>query len=93
VKSLLIEKTHKEKGIIQMTYEEFLEMKQRVGWGEEFLIYYKDKGFWISRNSEGAYFARNDDGYTQEFKNSDELFENAKIEDIYLKDLREDIEW
>jgi len=76
-----------------MTNEEFLEMKQRVGWGEEFLLYHKDEGYWISRNSQGVYFTRNVDGYTQDFKTSEELFENAKIGEQYFKELLQEIEW
>ena len=76
-----------------MTHEDFLELKQRVGWGEEFLIYHNEIGYWISRNKDGVYFTRNHDGFTQEFRNSDELFENAAISDRYLRDLWSEIDW
>jgi hypothetical protein len=76
-----------------MTFEEFQELKERVSWGEEFLIYFNDIGYWISRNQKGVYFTRNNDGFTQEFINSEVLFENAKIDQKYLKELYKEIEW
>ncbi|TCM87934.1 hypothetical protein EV294_11615 [Paenibacillus sp. BK033] len=76
-----------------MTHEDFLDLKERVGWGEEFLIYHNEIGYWISRNKDGVYFTRNHDGFTQEFSNSDELFENAKLGDKYLKELWGEIDW
>jgi hypothetical protein len=83
----------KPKGSITMTFEEFQELKERVSWGEEFLIYFNDIGYWISRNQKGVYFTRNNDGFTQEFINSEVLFENAKIDQKYLKELYKEIEW
>ena len=76
-----------------MTNEEFQELKERVGWGEEFLIYHNDIGYWISRNNKGVYFTRNKDSFTQEFINSEELFDKALIEQKYIKDLYKEIEW
>lgn len=76
-----------------MTKHEFEELKQRVGWGEEFLIYHNNIGYWISRNKDGVYFTRNTDSYSQDFMNSEELFEKASIEDKLIKDIYEEIEW
>lgn len=76
-----------------MTYKEFQELKERVNWGEEFLIYHNQLGYWISQNQKGVYFTRNHDSFTQEFINSEELFEKAMIGNRYLKDIYNEIEW
>ncbi|WP_435921437.1 hypothetical protein [Paenibacillus sp. DYY-L-2] len=76
-----------------MTNEEFQELKERVSWGEEFLIYHHQLDYWISRNQNGVYFTRNKDSFTQKFSNSEELFEKAVIENRYLKDIYNEIDW
>ncbi len=60
-----------------MQYEDLIE---RVGWGEEFLFEYHGEKYWISQNPNGRYLTRESDGYSQEFKTTYELFNNAKIE-------------
>lgn len=60
-----------------MQYEDLIE---RVGWGEEILFEYHGEKYWISQNPNGRYLTRESDGYSQEFKTTYELFNNAKIE-------------
>ncbi|MDQ0917052.1 hypothetical protein [Paenibacillus sp. V4I5] len=59
---------------------DFEELKQRVGWGEEFQFYYKDQSYWISRNVQGFYLTRVSDSCTQSFSTAEDLFEFGKIE-------------
>jgi hypothetical protein len=61
-----------------MEYNEFMIM---VKCGMEYNFYIDDEEYWISHNLDGYYVTRVKDSYTQEFKTSDELFENARIND------------
>lgn len=59
-----------------MLYKELIE---RVGWGEEFLFQYEGNKYWISQNENGRYLTRVSDGFSQDFKTTEELFEKANI--------------
>ena len=48
--------------------------------GEESQFYYRNQSFWISRNQEGYFLTRVRDSFSQAFKTSNELFENARID-------------
>ena len=75
--------------------KEFMEYKdlvQRVGWGEEFLFEYHGANYWISQNANGRYLTRESDGYSQDFKTTYELFNNAKIEGKSILQIWDEIE-
>ena len=71
-----------------MKYEELL---KRVGWGEEFLFRYQGEDYWISQNAEGHYLTRVSDGYSQDFMTTEELFNQAKINDKAILDIWDEI--
>lgn len=71
-----------------MTYEELIE---HVGWGEEFSFYYKNEQYWISQNGSVRYLTRVKGSETQEFKNTQELFEYGRVEGKSLLEIWEDI--
>lgn len=60
-----------------MKYEELVE---RVSWEEEFSFEYRGNKYWISQNSNARYLTRVEDGYSQEFKSTRELFNKAQID-------------
>ncbi|MDG0791205.1 hypothetical protein OMP38_10235 [Cohnella ginsengisoli] len=76
-----------------VTIEEFNELKMRVGWGEEFIIRYKELDFWISQNKDGVYLTRKSDGYTQDFRDAEQLFQEATIDKRFIKDIWSEIIW
>lgn len=59
---------------------EYEKLIERVTWGEEFLFRYHGEEYWISQNSRGRYLTRVSDGYSQDFKTTEELFEKARID-------------
>lgn len=71
-----------------MKYEELL---KRVEWGEEFLFQYKGEEYWISQNANGRYLTRVSDGYSQEYKTTEALFERAKINGKAILDIWDEI--
>ncbi|OAH52913.1 MULTISPECIES: hypothetical protein [Bacillaceae] len=76
-----------------MTWNEFLELQERVGWGEEFSFDYKNEEYWISQNVDGYYLTRSRGSITQEFDTSKALFENGTIEGQLLSEIYTDIDW
>ncbi|OCA89314.1 hypothetical protein [Pseudobacillus wudalianchiensis] len=76
-----------------MTWNEFMELQERVDWGEEFNFDYKEEEYWISQNTDGYYLTRSRDSSTQEFDTSKDLFEKGKIDGKYLSEIYKDIEW
>ncbi|MBO0473169.1 hypothetical protein IGL98_002792 [Enterococcus sp. DIV0840] len=68
----------------------YKEMEESIGYGEEYNFYYKDKEFWISQNSDGNYLTEVD-GETQEFKNSEDLLNNARINGKSIREIWEEI--
>ncbi|MFS0559417.1 hypothetical protein AB1K91_01625 [Terribacillus sp. 179-K 1B1 HS] len=70
----------------------FDEFKQRVAMGEEFRFYYKNESYWISRNNEGFYLTRDQDSYSQNFKTSEDLFKEGRIENKTISELWEELE-
>lgn len=72
-----------------MNFDEFA---QRVAMGEEFQFYYKNEGYWISRNNEGFYLTRVQDSSSQTFKTSGDLFRKGRIENKTIRELWEEIE-
>lgn len=72
-----------------MKYEELIE---RVSWGEEFSFQYHGEKYWISQNSNGHYLTRVSDGYSQDFKTTEELFEKARIDSKTILQMWEEIE-
>ena len=70
-----------------MTYNE---LKQSVGWGEEYNFYLNDEEIWISHNEDGYYLTR-EDGTYQEFKTSEELFQKGRINNKTILELWDDI--
>ena len=71
-----------------MNYEE---IKERVGWGEEFLFYYNNEEYWISQNDSKRYLTRVRGSVTQEFQTTEELFENGRVEGKSLLEIWDDI--
>ncbi|MBC2333773.1 hypothetical protein IBB74_14475 [Listeria welshimeri] len=69
---------------------DYKEMEESVGYGEEYNFYYKDKEFWISQNSDGNYLTEVG-GETQEFKNSEDLLNNARINGKSIREIWEEI--
>ena len=59
-----------------MNYNDFMEI---VAMGEEFDFIFEGEQYWISHNHDGYYLSRCSDSYTQEFKTSDDLFRNARV--------------
>lgn len=53
-----------------MTWKEFMELQERIGWGEEFSFDYKETEYWISKNEDGYYLTRSKDSMTQDFDTS-----------------------
>lgn len=76
-----------------MTWNEFVELQERVDLGEEFSFDYKEEKYWISQNADGYYLTRSRDSLTQEFDSSKALFEKGKIDGKYLSKIYKDIEW
>lgn len=69
-----------------MTWNEFVELQERVGWGEKFSFAYKEEEYWISQNTDGYYLTRSKDSMTQEFDTSEAFFEKRKLmESIFQK--------
>lgn len=66
-------------------------MADSLAYGEEYNFYYEDEEYWISKNSEGNYLTKVSDGYTQEFKNSNELLEKAEINGKSILEIWEEI--
>ena len=71
--------------------EKYEELKERVGWGEEFLFYYHNEEYWISQNSPERYLTRSRGSITQVFQSTEELFENGRIEGKSLLEIWDDI--
>ena len=71
-----------------MTYQEIM---KRVEWGEEFSFYYKKDQYWISQNGSVRYLTRVRGSETQEFQNTQELFENGRVEGKSIFEIWEDI--
>jgi len=71
-----------------MTYQEIV---KRVEWGEEFSFYYNDDQYWISQNGSVRYLTRVRGSETQEFQNTQELFENGRVEGKSIFEIWEDI--
>ncbi|MCM1027354.1 MAG: hypothetical protein NC432_13040 [Roseburia sp.] len=67
------------------------EIKERVGWGEEFLFYYNNEEYWISQNEPWRYLTRVRGSVSQEFQSTEELFENGRIEGKSLFEIWDDI--
>lgn len=72
-----------------MRYEDLVE---RVGWGEEFLFQYHDDEYWISQNPKGHYLTRVSDSYSQDFKTTKELFDEARIHGKTILQIWDEIE-
>lgn len=77
------------KGLNKMEYKE---MEDSLKYGEEYNFYYKDREFWISKNTEGNYLTEVGSGQTQEFKNVEELLDNARIDGKSILTIWKDIE-
>lgn len=71
-----------------MNYEDIME---RVGWGEEFSFDYNGEQYWISQNDDCLYLTRVKGSITQEFKTTQELFENGRVEGKLLLEIWDDI--
>ncbi|WP_318250113.1 hypothetical protein [Terribacillus saccharophilus] len=71
---------------------DFDEFAQRVAMGEEFQFYYKNEGYWISRNNESFYLTRVQDSSSQTFKTSEDLFKEGRIENKTIHELWEELE-
>ena len=74
-----------------MKLQEYNEFKKMVGYGMEYLLYFNDEEYWISCNSEGYYLTRSKDSYSQDFLNSEELFENGRIDGKSILEIWEEI--
>lgn len=72
-----------------MSYEE---IKERVGWGEEFLFCYNNEEYWISQNASKRYLTKVRGNVTQEFSTTEDLFENGRIEGKLLLEIWDEIE-
>lgn len=68
------------------------EIKERVGWGEEFSFYYNGKKYWISQNKSGRYLTKVEGSETQEFRSTDELFQLGSVEGKSLLEIWDQIE-
>lgn len=77
------------KGLLILDFDEFA---QRVAMGEEFQFYYKNEGYWISRNNESFYLTRVQDSSSQTFKTSEDLFKEGRIENKTIHELWEELE-
>ncbi|SEN50291.1 hypothetical protein SAMN04489762_2407 [Terribacillus saccharophilus] len=77
------------KGVLILDFDEFA---QRVAMGEEFQFYYKNEGYWISRNNESFYLTRVQDSSSQTFKTSEDLFKEGRIENKTIHELWEELE-
>lgn len=71
-------------------FMDYKEMEESIGYGEEYNFYYKDKEFWISQNPDGNYLTEVS-GETQEFKNSEDLLNNARINGKSICEIWEEI--
>ena len=71
-----------------MDYKDIVE---RVGWGEEFSFFYHGEKYWISQNDEGRYLTKVNGNETQKFRNSEELFQNGKIEGRTISQIWDEI--
>ncbi|MCP3762548.1 hypothetical protein NLX67_09110 [Domibacillus sp. A3M-37] len=74
-----------------MTKSEFMELQERVGWGEEFSFDYKNEEYWISQNVDGYYLTRSRDSFIQDFDTAESLFEKGTIEGQLLSEIYKDI--
>ncbi len=71
----------------------YKEIKERVGWGEEFSFYYNDKQYWISQNDpKKRYLTKVEGSETQEFQSTDELFKLGRVEGKSLLEIWDEIE-
>jgi len=57
----------------------YTELQQLVKHGVEYLFCLDDNEYWISQNADGYYLTRQD-GYSQDFVTSEELFRDGRIE-------------
>lgn len=73
---------------INMNYED---IKERVGWGEEFLFRYNNDEYWISQNESKRYLTRVRGSFTQEFQTTEELFEKGRVEGKTLLEIWDEI--
>ena len=67
-------------------------IKERVSWGEEFLFYYQNEGYWISQNGSKRYLTKIRGSETREFQTTEELFEQGRINGKPLLEIWNDIE-
>ncbi len=75
-----------------MTWNEFMELQERVSWEEEFSFDYKNEEYWIIQNIDGYYLTRSRDSFTQEFDTAQALFKNGTIEGRLLSKIYMDID-
>lgn len=68
---------------------DYQEIKERIGWGEEFLFYYKSEKYWISQSGTKHYLTRATE--TQEFLTTEDLFQNARVDGKTLIEIWDDI--
>ncbi|MDR0298969.1 MAG: hypothetical protein LBI13_02650 [Streptococcaceae bacterium] len=68
-------------------------LKERVGWGEEFLFRYKNNEYWISQNEFGIYLTKVDTkgNLTQNFSTADDLFRDGRVNGEKIDDIWEEI--
>lgn len=69
----------------------FEELKEQVGWGEEFSFYYQNEKYWISKNADGHYLTKVNGSKTQSFSTSEELLLHSKIDGKTLIEIWDDI--
>ena len=67
------------------------EIKERVGWGEEFFFIYQSEKYWISQNAKGFYLTQVKNSNTQTFKTYEELFEKGLVDGKTLTEIWDDI--
>lgn len=72
--------------------QHYLEIKERVGWGEEFWFRYKGKEYWISQNEPKRYLTKVEGSETQEFLSTEELFLLGRVEGKSLLEIWDEIE-
>ena len=71
-----------------MDYEE---IRERVGWGEEFMFYYNNDEYWISQNNSKRYLTRVRGSVTQEFQSTEALFKDGRVEGKSILEIWDDI--
>lgn len=69
----------------------YQEIKERVGWGEEFYFYYNNEKYWISQNGTKRYLTRSKNSETQEFQTTEDLFEKGKVDEKTLLEIWDEI--